>query len=626
MLAAVVDKEGPDIWQDAEVIQYLKLGQRRPEWTDTQWKRVASRAQGYQWKSEEGGGKLLKLMVDGTTRTVPPIEERLSIIKVAHVQNGHFGVRRTVSLLQPHYHWVGLWVDVATFIGQCDFCHRTRVSFNSKSPQLNSLPVVPVGVRWSVDLAGPFQNVSRQGNKYIMVCVEAYSKWVELIPIPSKEAQHTADAFLSRVIARFGAMAEVVTDRGSEWQGEFQELMQQCMVDHRLTSPAHPQANGLAERVVQSVKRSLAKMTEHHGQPAEWETYLAWVQLGYNCSVQASTTYSPYELLFAQKPVVPPAIRERCEGELSEDVNELSDQLHERALAHMDNAVIAISGQWIAQHRDQRRYAYLRSGEYNPKARRFREGDYVYVKTPKTEGMQIAVPARVLRVREVREKGTLIVEGRDGKRMRISPVNATHCHLLGMDGRMDTRQSHTDGSEVCQKCLSPYRERDMIMCDGCWKGWHKGCLPEPLSEMPEGLWACPECVQKGDTPEVLAERHVLADEQDLKVERRSRQSLTPAEKRMDAKARAWDKRFGERRMRDARTGEVRWVLGKLHYRGRWARPDLFVLVMEHGEPVCCGVAMLQDWVEEGTWRWLRKNSVQPRGVRLKPPPPALMRN
>jgi len=222
-MAAVVDKEGPDIWQDAPVLHYLQRGTQGESWTDMQKRRVASRAMGYAWRD----GRLYRVMTDGTDREVPPIQDRLALIKVAHEHNGHFGVRRTVSLLRPHYYWVGMWVDVSTFVGQCESCQRARVSFVTRAPQLNSLPIVPIGVRWSVDLAGPFQAVSRQGNRYIMIAVEGYSKWVELVPLPAKEARYTADAFLRCIIGRYGAMAEVVTDRGGEWEGAFQELLEQ---------------------------------------------------------------------------------------------------------------------------------------------------------------------------------------------------------------------------------------------------------------------------------------------------------------------------------------------------------------------------------------------------------------
>jgi len=564
-------------------------------------------------------------MTDGTDREVPPIQDRLTLIKVAHEHNGHFGVRRTVSLLRPHYYWVGMWVDVSTFVGQCESCQRARVSFVTRAPQLNSLPIVPIGVRWSVDLAGPFQAVSRQGNRYIMIAVEGYSKWVELVPLPAKEARHTADAFLRCIIGRYGAMAEVVTDRGGEWEGAFQELLEQCLVDHRRTSPSHPEANGLAERVVQSVKRCLAKMLEQEGRPVEWESYLAWIMLGYNCSVQSSTRFSPYELLFAQKPVVPPATREVCEELLNiSDPKQLDAQLHARALAHRRHCVMAVSGQEIAQHRDQKRYALLRSGEYNPKSRRFAKGDYVYVSQEKAEGMQVRQPARVLRVHEVKSSGALIVEGRDGKRMRVSCTNVTPCHLLGMDGRLDTRFAHSTGEEQCQKCGSPYMEDSMLMCDSCWKGWHMECLPVKLSKVPEGLWCCPTCTEKGVTPETLQERDQLADSQDHLIRRRARQSSTAAQRAQDAKAQLWDQRLGQRMMRDGRTGELRWVTGRLHYRGGAARPLYYVLVQEDGGAERCGLQELKDWEEARAWRWHRRGAAVPRGVKLASPPPALM--
>ncbi|KXZ50136.1 hypothetical protein GPECTOR_17g772 [Gonium pectorale] len=84
-----------------------------------------------------------------------------------------------------------------------------------------------------------------------MVAIEHFSKWIELVPLPNKSAQSTAAAFLDNVLSRFSAPAEVLTDRGTEWQGEFAELLEQCLIDHRETSAEHPQTDGAAERIVQ---------------------------------------------------------------------------------------------------------------------------------------------------------------------------------------------------------------------------------------------------------------------------------------------------------------------------------------------------------------------------------------
>ena len=79
-----------------------------------------------------------------------------------------------------------------------------------------------------------------------MVCVEHWSKVAVIVPIKDKEAAETAYAFLHRVLAPFGAPAEVITDQGKEWAKEFQQLLTDVFVDHRTTSSNHPASNGLA--------------------------------------------------------------------------------------------------------------------------------------------------------------------------------------------------------------------------------------------------------------------------------------------------------------------------------------------------------------------------------------------
>jgi hypothetical protein len=52
----------------------------------------------------------------------------------------------------------------------------------------------------------PFKSVS--GNKYVVMMIEHFSKWIELVPIPDKTSRHTA-AVLRGVLCRYGAPAEV---------------------------------------------------------------------------------------------------------------------------------------------------------------------------------------------------------------------------------------------------------------------------------------------------------------------------------------------------------------------------------------------------------------------------------
>jgi transposase InsO family protein len=126
--------------------------------------------------------------------------------------------------------------------------------------------------------------------------VEAFSKWVELVPIKDKTALSVRDALLTHVLARFGSMAELVSDQGKEFAGEFAELLADCLIDHRQTSRNHPQANGLAERVVQTVKDALRKCLGNDSRDT-WEEHMPWIALGYRVCPNKKLCASPRTIL-----------------------------------------------------------------------------------------------------------------------------------------------------------------------------------------------------------------------------------------------------------------------------------------------------------------------------------------
>ena len=191
---------------------------------------------------------------------MPPPEERAAIIQQLHNRCGHFGVRRTAALVLNSFWWHGLQADVAHLVSGCKECSRIRATFGNAEPaDLQPLPIKGLGYRWGVDLAGPLPKTPR-GHQYVMICVEHFSKHIEAIPIADKTPECTSYAFTHNVLARFGACAELVHDNGSEWEGAFKRMMQEALIDSRPTSANHPQANGMSEKCVQTVKRALKKM------------------------------------------------------------------------------------------------------------------------------------------------------------------------------------------------------------------------------------------------------------------------------------------------------------------------------------------------------------------------------
>jgi len=64
----------------------------------------------------------------------------------------------------------------------------------------------------SCDLAGELPQTSR-GNVYIMIMIEHFSKWVELVALPDKSSHNTSHVFLQQVLSRFGAYAKCLIDQ-----------------------------------------------------------------------------------------------------------------------------------------------------------------------------------------------------------------------------------------------------------------------------------------------------------------------------------------------------------------------------------------------------------------------------
>ena len=67
--------------------------------------------------------------------------------------------------------------------------------------------------RIHLDILGPF-NVSESGNRYILMMVDQFTKWIEMAAIPEQSALLIAHKFVVHFIATFGCPLEVQTDQG----------------------------------------------------------------------------------------------------------------------------------------------------------------------------------------------------------------------------------------------------------------------------------------------------------------------------------------------------------------------------------------------------------------------------
>ena len=514
-----------DVWRDPLCLHYIRHGEFSPDQlagtTSAARLRAVRRAAGYAMR----GGRVQRILAPGQLREVPPPGERASIVLDLHKRTGHYGRKRTTYLLMLTHWWAGLYRAVRDCLRACVTCNQTKATFNHVQPVMHSLPIKGPFYRWHLDLAGPY-TTSTHGMRHAFIAVEAFWKVAVIGAIPAKAARCTTSFFLHRVLGQYGTCAEVVTDQGTEWLGDFQDMLTDCFIDHRHTSPNHPQANGQAERVVQMIKsclqrhEDLASPEQAADGSSTWDDRLPFIMLGYNCSPHAATGFSPFELLHGFAPTVPPATRERFAEPFDLDNPEAAvASLAERADLVRHRLIIVGQNLLIAQHHNTQRYAQLRSGGHLSKVQRFRPGDYVWVKhtTQGNRHVNSLTPLardEILRVIEVRDSGVLVLAGACGTTITENAVNCTLCHLAidESSAALPVRVQPGHVSQSCEVCRMPHDEAIMVLCDACDRGYHIYCLDPPLAKVPgrAEMWLCPDCLAAGVDPQSVRTRQAAA--------------------------------------------------------------------------------------------------------------------
>jgi len=155
------------------------------------------------------------------------------------------------------------------------------------------------------EVTQPFERVSAdlvemvtsaRGHRYVLVVIDHFTRYLQLVPLINKDAGSVADAFIEHFFTLFGPPRTLLTDNGSEFTNRlFRQVCQILEIKTLYTTCYHPQANGMVERVNRVLKDSLATLVGQH--PQDWDRMLPYVRLALNTSVHRSVNQTPLYLL-----------------------------------------------------------------------------------------------------------------------------------------------------------------------------------------------------------------------------------------------------------------------------------------------------------------------------------------
>ena len=145
---------------------------------------------------------------------------------------------------------------------------------------------------------------SRNGQKYIVVVVDYFTKWVEAIPTFNNTTDTAAHFFFNHVISCFGVPLQLISDHGKHFENEiFVELSSRLGFSHEFASPYYPQSNGQVEVVNKVLKTMLQCTVNKH--KTNWHHMLFSALWAYRMAVKTSTGFTPFHLVHGIEATLP---------------------------------------------------------------------------------------------------------------------------------------------------------------------------------------------------------------------------------------------------------------------------------------------------------------------------------
>ena len=238
-----------------------------------------------------------------TLRSVIPQSLVPDVLKDAHgsMLSGHPGKARMAAKLERSVAWEGMADDIKKHIEKCKQCDLVKEHKPALRTPLQPVVAKRVGDHVICDL---LKLPTAPGNfNYVLVCMDIFSKFVNLYKLKTKEAPGVANCIQDLCLSR-GFPKKLGTDNGSEFDNHILNSAAKLMGIERATSVVYrPQSQGAVERHNRQIIAELQKRLEQHGK--SWTEHLPFVQYAYNSTPHSKTGESPFPVIFGREPPAP---------------------------------------------------------------------------------------------------------------------------------------------------------------------------------------------------------------------------------------------------------------------------------------------------------------------------------
>ncbi|KAL7839255.1 hypothetical protein SRHO_G00259130 [Serrasalmus rhombeus] len=261
----------------------------------------------------------------------------------------HLGQKKTVHRIQSKYYWLGIVKDVVDWIKLCETCQHAERNKN----MARTVRPIKVDGPWeivAVEIVGPFPSTNHGGNTHVVIIMDYFSKWMEAFPVQKKESLCVARC-ISSSIHRYGLAKTVFCSQNGDFCEEVtKHLSERWNIGLKVTAADQPQYNALYDRSNSLLKDSIKQVVAE--KQAEWDDFLDPVLSLFRTSVNPTTKFTPFCLMFNRKASMSGeldllsyeqepgsfSLSEEAEGTFLSAMQEHQDKLRQTVFSNMNAA------------------------------------------------------------------------------------------------------------------------------------------------------------------------------------------------------------------------------------------------------------------------------------------------
>ncbi|GFW26753.1 transposon Tf2-11 polyprotein [Trichonephila clavipes] len=226
---------------------------------------------------------------------------KAKILESVHSEyGGHLKFFKTYHRLSENFFWHNMYKDTKNFVRSCTICLSRKNAF--KIPPAPHQPVeqsTEPGETCHMDIFGPLKTTPK-GNIYIYIysyvlsMIDAFTKYIHLVPLPDIKSSTISKAFFDNYIVHRGCPHKLVVDNATYFKSsEFVEFCRVMGIHKRHISSYSAHVNGRVEKPNQSLANILASISQNTN---DWDEQLPHTMLALNSAIHEATYTSPFFL------------------------------------------------------------------------------------------------------------------------------------------------------------------------------------------------------------------------------------------------------------------------------------------------------------------------------------------